>query len=709
MMRQRLARGLPAALLLVTTISCNDLLNEPAAPGAASVALELSTGGPAEAFDKADRVRIRVPDGNTFRVDRVVNVSAAGGSLEIPLEFELKRATETLIANVEVRRGDAALFRGSAELRLRVGRLPTVPVVLEPVITAMVLPDSLPLIDSYGDTVRLNGALIFATGDTLSEGVVDEAETLDPAVISIENGVLVTRSDGLARLVGRTDTWQDTVRVRVRAAVRTIEIEPGMVNVTIGTSQQFKARLYDRRGNEIMGRTVTWTSSDPAVIGIDAGGTAVARRLGSSVITAASDGVTSTAPVQATPKLPDVHTDSAVQVYYTTAHLLATVNPQGAPTDLWFEFDTDSLFPNPRVTLTMSISGSANVQRNQPIDSLAPATTYYFRAFARNTAGTSVGDHERFTTLSTQMHVTTGPAINVTAFDATLLGTITPAGTTATVWVEWGSTPGLTDAISTAPQFISETQGTIPISVPLIGLYPGATYYYRVVGRSTNGNTASGVILSFTTIGGSVLLGPQAITLAAQPVLADRAVLNGLVNPNGDATDAWFEWTTNPSFASYSSTSPQAVGAGTDAIAIAELILSLAPGTTYYARVAASSLAGTARGDVVSFVATNSSSGNAPLVTTLPATGIGQTSATIHGSADPQGSPTVVWFEWGTSPTLSSYTATALVAIGSTATVSFAEFLDNLSPTSLNKYYRAVAMNANGTTRGVIRVFELRN
>jgi hypothetical protein len=714
MMRHRLALILPVMIAVAVTAGCeNVLLNDPAAPGLASIVLEVSAsgsaGGPGAAFDKADRVRVRVPDGSSFRIDRTVLVSASGGDLTIPLEFELKRATENLTAEVEVRRGSAALFRGSAVLRLRVGRLPAVQVELEAVADAFILPDSLPPIDSYGDTVKLNGALIFATGDTLESGMVDQALSLDPGVVAIENGVAITRGDGLARLVGRTGTWQDTTRVRVRAAVRTIVIEPGTIDVTVGTTRQFVARLYDRRGNEITGRTVVWSSSDPGIVFINATGMAVVRGLGSSMISASAETVTATVTVRATPRLPGVETDSAVQVYYTTAVLRATVDPHGSPADLWFEFDTDSLFPNPRVTIVQSVPTGGSVQRQQPIDSLAPATTYYVRAFARNSAGTTVGDRERFTTLSTQMQVTTGPAINVTGFGATLLGTITPAGSPATVWVEWGSNASLSDGVATPPQYITTTQGTVPVSFSLIGLYPGATYYYRVVGLSTTGSTAFGAILSFTTTGGGVLLGPEATTLAAQPVRPDTAVANGIVNPNGEVTDAWFEWGTDPSFTVYSTTGARSVGSGTDPVAIAELLLPLVPGTTYYVRVVAASTAGTVRGDVVSFIATTTPAGPPPVVTTLAATGVAQTSATINGSANPQGSPTVVWFEWGTSSSLSTFNSTAPVPIGSTAAVAFAEFLDNLSRTQLDKFFRAVAMNAAGTTRGSILVFELRN
>lgn len=710
MMQMRLARSLLAALTLAAAACDNALLNDPAAPGATSVVLDLNAGGASEAFDKADRVRVRVQDGSTARVDRTVMISAAGSDVMIPLEFELKRATENLTANVEVRRGGDLLFTGSAELRLRVGRVPAVTVELDPITTALVLPDSLPLVDSYGESIELDGALVFATGDTLAGGLVDEATSLDPHVIAIEAGVLVTRGDGLARLIGRTDSFEDTTRVRVRARIQRIAIEPGDIDVTIGSAQQFSATLYDRNENEIPGRTVAWSSSQPGIVAIDGSGIIVARGIGTSQISAVAENVTSTVTVRATPRVPTVETDTTIQVFYTTAVLRATIDPQGVPGELWFEYDTDSLFASPVVTPMRSIPAGGSVQRTEAVGSLLPATTYYVRAFGRNVAGTTIGDRERFITLSTQLHVTTGPAINVTAFAATLQGTISPAGMPATVWLEWGSTPSLSDAVSTPAQLITVSQGVIPVSFQLIGLYPGATYFYRVVGRSSNGTMAAGAILSFTTIGGSVLTGPQATTLPAQPVRADTAVANGLVNPNGEVTDAWFEWSTDPTFATFTATRIQDVGSGTNDVALAELLLPLTPGTTYYVRVVASNISGTVRGDIVSFVAATTPTGSPPSAMTLPATGVAQTSATINGSVNALGSPTVYWFEWGSSPSPGTFVTSAPVPVGSgNSGIAVSAFLQNLSRTTLNKYFRIVAMNANGTTRGSILVFELRN
>src|SRR5205823_5507223 len=79
------------------------------------------------------------------------------------------------------------------------------------------------------------------------------------------------------------------------------------------------------------------------------------------------------------------------------------------------------------------------------------------------------------------------------------------------------------------------------------------------------------------------------------------AAVTGTVNPSGLATNAWFEWGTSSSLATFSSTAPQSVGSGTTAVPISVDLTGLATSTTYYYRAAASNGVGTARGPVLNF------------------------------------------------------------------------------------------------------------
>src|SRR5207253_745424 len=73
--------------------------------------------------------------------------------------------------------------------------------------------------------------------------------------------------------------------------------------------------------------------------------------------------------------------------------------------------------------------------------------------------------------------------------------------------------------------------------------------------------------------------------------------------------------------------------------------------------------------------------------------------------ANPNGSSTSTWFEWGTSSTLASYSSTPTAQIGSgTTTISLSEDLSGLSPNT-TYYFRIAASNSGETSRGSILSF----
>jgi hypothetical protein len=94
---------------------------------------------------------------------------------------------------------------------------------------------------------------------------------------------------------------------------------------------------------------------------------------------------------------------------------------------------------------------------------------------------------------------------------------------------------------------------------------------------------------------------PAATTAAATNLTTTAAILNGSINPNGGATNAWFEWGTSDTLSTNSSTTPQAIGAGTSAVPVGASLLNLSPGTTYFFRAVGMNSVGTTRGSILSF------------------------------------------------------------------------------------------------------------
>lgn len=137
------------------------------------------------------------------------------------------------------------------------------------------------------------------------------------------------------------------------------------------------------------------------------------------------------------------------------------------------------------------------------LTSLAPATTYYYRAYAINGMGTSYGVDSTFTTNSSAVIPTVLriPATNVQAFTATVGGNITSDGGSAVIasGIVYATTPnpalfgtGVVDS-TTNPVVLS---GNFTINPA--GLNHTTKYYYRAYATNSIG-TAYSIQDSFTT------------------------------------------------------------------------------------------------------------------------------------------------------------------------------------------------------------------
>jgi hypothetical protein len=92
---------------------------------------------------------------------------------------------------------------------------------------------------------------------------------------------------------------------------------------------------------------------------------------------------------------------------------------------------------------------------------------------------------------------------------------------------------------------------------------------------------------------------PIAVTLPASSITSTSAALNAMIDPNGLASVAWFEWGTTTSYGL--TTAPINLPVTTDALWLAAGISGLQRGQTYHFRVVASNSASSTRGADRSF------------------------------------------------------------------------------------------------------------
>src|SRR5262249_6512567 len=98
---------------------------------------------------------------------------------------------------------------------------------------------------------------------------------------------------------------------------------------------------------------------------------------------------------------PEVTTNPATNITTTTAMLNGTVNPNGAMTQVSFEYATSADFSGAQTISAGSLAAGASPQPvSANLTNLTPGTTYFFRVVASNSAGTTRGSALGFTTVS---------------------------------------------------------------------------------------------------------------------------------------------------------------------------------------------------------------------------------------------------------------------------------------------------------------------
>ena len=168
-----------------------------------------------------------------------------------------------------------------------------IPVPVASVIVAG--PDSI----SIGDVEPYVATPLDTAGEAL-EGRDVEWESETPAVASVSTtGSVAALTLGTTNIVATIDGTSGSRSVRVwPALVATVQVFPGTVSVPQFHKVQFNATAYDRHGNVLTGRPISWSSSAPATFYIKANAdTAAGKDLGQAVVTATVEGKTGTSAV----------------------------------------------------------------------------------------------------------------------------------------------------------------------------------------------------------------------------------------------------------------------------------------------------------------------------------------------------------------------------------------------------------------------------
>lgn len=179
----------------------------------------------------------------------------------------------------------------------------------EPVASIVVTPGSATISD--GGAAQFVATLKDASGAVLTGRTVTWVSSNSTIATVAPTGRVLGVSAGTATITASSEGVSGTATVTVQvnapppAAVASLSVTPATSTVSIGGAVQLEAAARDAQGTVLLGRVITWTSSNPQVAIVSPTGFVTAIASGNATITATSEGQTANAqiivPAVATP------------------------------------------------------------------------------------------------------------------------------------------------------------------------------------------------------------------------------------------------------------------------------------------------------------------------------------------------------------------------------------------------------------------------
>ncbi len=465
--------------------------------------------------------------------------------------------------------------------------------------------------------------------------------------------------------------------------------------------------------NATTAQTLGFTDNDFHDVSVDLTGLTPGTQYCAAVVASNSSGSATGEQFQFGAGLPLASTFDANATGASTATVEGSVNPSGQTTTYKVEYDVadsdwcqtggESGSPaNSTTAQTLGFTDSAPHDVTVALSGLSPGTDYCADLIASNSSGDADGGQAfleaALPDVLTEDTFATGST--TAKVDALVNGIGQPTSYAVQYDLassQWCQTDGASGAAahSTPSRPLGFTDSSDhEVSVAVTGLLAATDYCADLVATNASGSEDGGQV-DFTTLTAR----PTVATGPATDVGPMKATLTSTVNPSGLTTTWHFEYGTTEN---YGSSTPSA-GAGSGATPETEAagIASLSPGTTYHYRIVAANSDGTTDGPDRTFTTTEP-----PTVATAGATDLSATTATIHGTVNPNGLATTVHFDYGKTSRYGSSTQIAGAGSGS-STQAVISRLARLLP-STTYHYRLVATNAAGTKDGSDRTFKTR-
>jgi hypothetical protein len=393
----------------------------------------------------------------------------------------------------------------------------------------------------------------------------------------------------------------------------------------------------------------------------------------------------------------------------TTAAVKGTVNPEGVPvTACEFVYGPDL---EGVVQFSQSVpcspspgSGNTAVSVSATLTGLEPSGLYFYRLSATNANGTSQTPEESgyFFVPPAVEGVSTGSAEELSNSAAKLTGSLTPDGTDAHYYFEYGTTEAYGSKSPALPGTDAGTGGSeckppggakcspAAAATTIGSLAENTTYHYRLVAVNSIGTT-HGSDRQFRTFG-LPQVQAEAEVKAAEQAGQTSATLQAKIDPEGPETTYRFEYSETTGYGTSVPVPDGTVAAGQELVSVpAAVVSNLKIGTTYHYRVVASNVYGTTKGPDQQFKTLP-----ALLIEQESAAEVSAASASLRARINPLGYDTHYYFQYGVTGYTSSVPAPPGIDLGSgEVSLPVSVHLQGLVAGTVY-HYRVVAVNEAG-------------
>ena len=377
-----------------------------------------------------------------------------------------------------------------------------------------------------GQVTKAKATLTDAEGTTLTGRAV-AWQSSNPAIATVNSlGVVTAVARGTATISAIAEGKVGGANLTVATKnVASVVVSPNPASAAVGQKARLTATVKDASGGVLIGRTITWTSGNPAVATVSATGLVTAVSVGTATISASTAGVSGASQFQSTtvaaasvsvsPSAPNVHVGEDVQLTATATDASGNVLASRVPT--WSSSNpiVATVSSSGRVTgvskgtatVTATVDGKS-APASVSVANAAPAPVASITV-TLNASSINAGQSTQAVAVTRDAagNVVTGRTIAWSSA-APALATVSASGVVSALAAGSVSISATTEGVSNSATLIiigsTQPVATVSLSAPSTSMIAGQTQALSVTLKDASGNTLTGRTIAWSSSSTSV-------------------------------------------------------------------------------------------------------------------------------------------------------------------------------------------------------------